>query len=408
MQKNISNHNSKNKINNFNEKLFCLYVYIFTIMSGIIYLAPQFSFILLFLVVLGMVVVSLFFNKLKFKNFKPFMLMSFSILFIFLLEAIFKFNNYIYEYTYYFILFGIIPVYFYSQTIDIEVILKTYVKLSLIVFFMYFWDPFVGYKIFNDYMSFGFNFALPIFCGLYLGRKYFNYKNLIIFELFIFFELLVFSNKGAALAGILFVLLYNVFITKWSIKHIFFVLIILIICLIVLFNILNILDKIIILLDSIGMRSYSIETLRRVILTQDYVIGLANRDIIWNNALYYFKQHPLVGLGTGGFQALTGTYSHNFLIDILVQYGIVGLFLFVVAVLKSFVAIFYKTSIKYKTFGILMFCLWFISLSTSMIFYKSLYFWIFIFFGFTKKHKWNSKNAVTEGGSIYESVVPKL
>ena len=366
----------------FNESLFALYTYLFTIMTGIIYLVPTMSFILLLFVVIGIVATSLIYNNLQLHNLSAMLPMLSIVMLLFLLDLLLRRNDFSFSYIYYFLIFGIIPIYLYSQTQDKRAIIKGFVKLSVFVFLLYFWVPFFGYKVFSDYMAFGYNFALPVFCGLYIGYEYFKYKWVMVLEIIALAELIVFSNKGAVLTGLIFVFIYNVVINKRDMKQLVRILIVTIIAVYMVSNLADILNFFANTLNSLGVSSYSLATLRRMILTGEYSIGLASRDIIWETAFVYIKKNLLFGIGTGGFQSLTGTYAHNFAIDILVQYGALGFFIFIIAFLRSAKAVFYKTQQMDKLFGVLMLCLWIVPLSTSMMLFESLYFWVFLFFGF--------------------------
>lgn len=64
--------------------------------------------------------------------------------------------------------------------------------------------------------------------------------------------------------------------------------------------------------------------------------GDANRSILRNLALDSFYNSPILGHGTGAIFFEIGTYSHNFLIDILVENGIIGLLIIICFLLYCF------------------------------------------------------------------------
>lgn len=65
--------------------------------------------------------------------------------------------------------------------------------------------------------------------------------------------------------------------------------------------------------------------------------GDANRSILRNMALDSFYNSPILGHGTGSIFFEIGTYSHNFLIDILVENGIIGLLIIICFLLYCFI-----------------------------------------------------------------------
>lgn len=378
---------SKVQINGINEKLFSLYFYIFSIMSGIIYLIPQYSKYVLLFVVGIMLFISIIYNNFKLRNTISIMIITIFMGLLFIFDFVFRSNSFLSTYAYYFIIFGLIPIYFYAQTRDNNIILEQYSKISILVFFMYFWTPIGGYTVFSDYMAFGFNFALPVFCGLYIARKRLHYKWTIILEMIMFAELIVFSNKSAVIAGLIFILLYNLFIETWNLKHFIKIFLGVIILLIAIYNINILLLYLSHILNFFGINSYSIKTFQRIIETQELTVGLTNRDVIWKLALKYFREHWILGMGTGGFQSVSGIYPHNLFIDILVQYGIVGMIVFIFGLFRTLKKIYIKHDNSDKLFIILLVSLGLVPLTFSMIFYESLPFWIFIYYGLIKLSK---------------------
>ena len=63
--------------------------------------------------------------------------------------------------------------------------------------------------------------------------------------------------------------------------------------------------------------------------------GDSNRSGIASEAIAAFSAAPLLGNGAGSVFGLLGTYSHNCFLDILVEYGLVGLLLVIAIVIAS-------------------------------------------------------------------------
>lgn len=65
-----------------------------------------------------------------------------------------------------------------------------------------------------------------------------------------------------------------------------------------------------------------------------------SRSILWKYSFFYFKEHPILGNGIGSVFFLFDQYSHNMLLDILCETGIIGALIFFI------VAIFFIKKIK--------------------------------------------------------------
>ena len=57
------------------------------------------------------------------------------------------------------------------------------------------------------------------------------------------------------------------------------------------------------------------------------------RESLWSNALSHFLENPIIG----GNIEIGGIYPHNFLIEILMSTGVVGMFLFMPVLIKGFI-----------------------------------------------------------------------
>lgn len=60
------------------------------------------------------------------------------------------------------------------------------------------------------------------------------------------------------------------------------------------------------------------------------------RGSLWKVAMKAFSDNPLLGHGIGSVFYEVGHYSHNFFIDVLVETGLVGLVVFVIILIRSF------------------------------------------------------------------------
>ena len=60
----------------------------------------------------------------------------------------------------------------------------------------------------------------------------------------------------------------------------------------------------------------------------------SNRLDLWERGLELFNEKPLAGIGIGGFEALTGKGLHNQFLIVLVEGGIIGFSLFIIALIQ--------------------------------------------------------------------------
>lgn len=60
-----------------------------------------------------------------------------------------------------------------------------------------------------------------------------------------------------------------------------------------------------------------------------------SRIDIWNNALQYFHQNPIIGCGIGYYKSVSEGYEHNLILEVLNSWGIVGAILLFVILFKS-------------------------------------------------------------------------
>jgi O-antigen ligase len=65
---------------------------------------------------------------------------------------------------------------------------------------------------------------------------------------------------------------------------------------------------------------------------QDLTIASAGRSDIWATSVALWSHNPLVGIGVGNYQLFdpAGQFSHNFILEILVELGMIGLVFFTI------------------------------------------------------------------------------
>jgi hypothetical protein len=316
-----------------------------------------------------------------------------SILFIFLFfvlfitDAIIRNNTYSFQYVYKFIYCGILPVIFLSKVRNIEKLVYYYVWFSLILFILFGSDPINGFGIFSDYMDYGFNLGLPVFIGLFIGYKYFKIRWMLIFVLLDFLCILIFSNKSSLLTVLVFIFIYYMLIDPISRRNIFkWIVPSSVVLLLVYFNIKSIIQFIYnIVVVKLHINSYSLTTITNYFHTKNDRVLYSGRSEIWEKAHWMIKENPIYGHGIGSFQDRYGFYSHNIILDLLLFFGIIGLFVFVIIIFYSLYKVL-KSNELIRLLGFFLFSLWFPKLLFSTYLFEDMGFWCFISFPFICKY----------------------
>lgn len=298
---------------------------------------------------------------------------------IFFLEMAFRPNTLTSVYFYNFIINGAIPVYLLMQLDNMKMVLKYFTSFSVPLFLIYMLDPFFNYALTFDYMTFGFEVALPSFCGFHIGRKVFGYRWMIIPEVLSIISLFIFSNRGALLAALAFAFLLAIIDDSSQPTKILRFGAIIVIIAVVFINAVPIIDFILKQIAKWNYYSYSLHAFRNM-LVSGVSKGLAGRDMLWSNAWEYFKASPLLGNGVGSFTNHYGNYPHNLILDILTSFGIIGFLVFLLTWLRP-ISLMFTSHYSLRVFLALVCCLSFVPLLTSSVLYANIYFWLFIALG---------------------------
>lgn len=307
-----------------------------------------------------------------------------------------SFNAIAFTRLYEFIIYGAIPIIIFSQIRNFEAFLKTYVKLAFLVFVLYIFDPINDYFISGTYMVFGYQAMLPAFFGLHIGRIKYNIRWFLLLEIIAFISLIVFANRMASIAAIFYILVINLFYTKITTKKIILYFIGVVVSITILINLNSILEYIVFFIDSLGYNSYSLTSIL-LFIEGDSITLDAGRGLIWEAAINLIKQKPIVGYGIGYFETINGLYSHNLLIDAILQFGIFGLLTIIILIINSIYKMKYSNK-NIQLVGIILFCTSFPKLFTSIYFFIEPTFWLLILFGITI----SKLSKIDKEGHIYE------
>ncbi len=368
------------------EFLFSLYLALFIFSKFLINQFPNYSFYILMIPCLIILFISIVISLIKKKilRFKmPFLVILLLFISLFLLSLLFNPNKYIGAYFYEFIIYGVITLYLFSKVKNFNMVIYYSAIFSIINFLLYYNDPFNGYYIFGDYMGFGLNCMLPIFCFLCTARKIFHSKIYLIAEMLALVELLLFSNRGAFFTAVvlefLFIMVSNDI--KNSNNIVMKYLILFFIVILITISIDKILLLIIDFLETIDFNSYSLKAFYQMLFEQSS--GLSGRDIIWENAYVYFKNSIFFGHGIGSFENVYGFYSHNILFEILTSFGILGGISFLISLIKYGFNIL-KNFNESRYILILFFSMGIIPLMFSVYTFRWPYYWIYLYLSIAK------------------------
>lgn len=296
-------------------------------------------------------------------------------------------NEEISNYIYSFLTYGAFTIFFCAQVVDFKYFLKSYAILTVICGLIMARDPLFNYQWSNDYMEFGFTSMLPAFAGAMILFTVFKYKISGLLMCLFFVELMIFANKGSVLTAlVLFIIGFSFFRNenKMNIKQITaFVFVLFFLYLyyadIFLFSV-GIADK-------LGVTSYSLNTMKIIMENTNDNIIYDSRIDIWNNALQYFQQNPIIGCGIGYYKSVSEGYEHNLFLEVLNSWGIVGGLILFVTLFKSVLRIFVKYTFSKQTTAILFLIIAIIPLLTSMTFWAYQPFWAFITFSLANQRQ---------------------
>lgn len=363
------------------ELIFALYLWGFTLLKPLIQVSGNLSTLILFSYVLILLVLSFYFEPRQRFNIAIYIIIG-SVLFILFLDLLFRANSYSITNIYNFIIYGLLPMHFFSKISNSKRFFEINVWISLTSLILYGWDPLFDYNLFGDYMSYGFGVILPAYFGLHIGRKILKHRFIFPFELVSLFLLFLFANRSTLLGAMLLWILVEIVIIKYNGKKLMKNSILFLVMGTILFNVTTLVDSLILITNKYGLYSYSLANYSR--LLHGNAVGFSSgRDGILITAEEFLrtKGNLLIGSGAGAYREEYGIYTHNMIADIWIEYGLLGITLIFMLIIKSIVKVYsYKNKFN-KLLGIFMMVLWFPKLLLSVVWLTDLGFWIFIAYG---------------------------
>ena len=112
---------------------------------------------------------------------------------------------------------------------------------------------------------------------------------------------------------------------------------------------------------------------------------------VWAEAEHMIDTKPEFGWGVGWFEMFSQQpYPHNFILQIMVEYGWAGLIVFLFISLISLRNMAKFRNSEKTIFAITILILWIAPLAVSVTYWRSMYFWVFFALCFMKKLKRSS------------------
>lgn len=354
-----------------NELLMAIYLFVFPNFSR---LYGNNSYI-----TYGIIAIMLFIYFIyNYKNYEisfPFIcIVTISIL-LFLITYIFNNNAMFDQYFKDFITYGVLSMLFFTKVKNYSVLLKYISYICLILFFISLFDLFNGFTLYSGYMSFGLFCALPSFLIFHIQRKYYHKKLFLIPELLSCVSLL-YANRNTIFICMIAVVLFDLFLTKSTLKRKLKYFLIILILVMILYNFETVLSW---LFSIFGNDSYALNAMLNWVKGETN--GLAGRDRIWSSAFEEINNNPFIGLGIGGYHSMYGIYCHNVFIEFLVSFGYLGLLLFLIII----IGICYKVFLKDRNvFSLYLFVIGILPLLFNDYFMVWKFFWVLLLYAFQK------------------------
>lgn len=242
-----------------------------------------------------------------------------------------------------FIKFGLIPLYLASNIKEYKYLAKYWYILgivNLIIWYLCLPKTIAGQI---DYMQMGvyMTYSLIIFCIRFYNEKSKQFINFMLIILTII-PIAFFANRISLVICIAFIIYNEVRLIKY--RNIIYsytkIVITVFISSMCILNLNSILIRLSDFLKTMNISSYSINKLIMMV-NSGFLAASSGRDSIYVSSIEIIKKAYGIPRGMGYFTHITGEiYPHNIILDMLICFGIIGIFLLLLLVI-----IFYK---KYK------------------------------------------------------------
>lgn len=286
------------------------------------------------------------------------------------LRNIYYLNYYIYYFSYFFLQCYIPTILFIDLKKNIGKLVEILIKYSIQVLILLI-SAYALKKLSTAYMAVGVATTFPILILILNYNKQKNIKYILVPSLIIYF---LKTNRS----GQLIILLYLVYIFMKKINIKIKIAITFLISFIIV-NLKNIVDEVYKKLLEYNIFSYSLLKYKRM-LDYGFSSGLSGRDEIYENTLNIIKNNLLIGKGMPALREIGSRfdYPHNIFLQILMEFGILGIVLFLVVLIRIYKS-YSKKTVEEKEFFIIVILMNIrLLFSSSYLVYPM--FWIMLFF----------------------------
>ena len=293
-------------------------------------------------------------------------------------QLVFNRNEVLDEYFRYFLLYCLLSYVLACFIVDYRslfcIILVESVLIGLMLVFQ---TVYKGVYI-GHYMTYGFA-MLPILISLSACYTVFGNKLILVPEMLCLYAIFFKANRSCIIAFVVFLVFKWLFCSKEkrSNSQVIKLIALILIGALILLLFFIFLESINRFFISRGIVIRGLDLMVQAIHYSDIELFTAGRGDLWKKALSMFATSPIIGNGIGVFESAYGIYTHNILLDILVQYGMIGLTVFLIFFIKSVNNIKLIQAHEKKVFVFSLLSIWLSKLMLSSSFWEEKTFWIY-------------------------------
>ncbi|MBP3912344.1 MAG: O-antigen ligase family protein [Niameybacter sp.] len=304
-------------------------------------------------------------------------------------------NNFTISCMMFFIIYGVVGIYFSDKVIIIERIYEYIIFISIVCLPQIISQDIDLFR--DNWMGISYS-VLPSFivCIVYLIT---TKKNIVLkafsimFVVIISYKIIPISSRGVILSLIMFILgLVIIKITKKITNKIYIFLLGAITVFFICFNVSEILKK---MSDYLRSNDVDIEFLNKIMKLAERNDLLNGRDMFYYLSMKGIEDKPILGNGIGSFTINTGlNYPHNLMLEIAYEGGIILCFIVIGLLFYCMIKIFLDTKIpeEKRIFLWVIFCSCIFRLLFSYSYWMEQRFWLLI--GLTLTFTISNKNKV--------------
>lgn len=271
--------------------------------------------------------------------------------------------------------YSCLPVILFSIVItDFKKLYSYFYKTSVFVSILLMILPMSGLLKFSEEYSMGFSYA-SVFYFIFLLNDFFFRKKIssALLLIPIFLVIFAYGSRGALvciLAFLIFRLIKNILQKKQMVQS--FLLIVFII--LTYLNFRNIL-----LLVERMFYTLNIQSRTLSLILYNEIEYSAGRDVLYSSIIEVLKEDPLSIRGINADYNLLGIYSHNIVLELMYEFGVIIGFILLMTILFTIIFVLFKKYVyEFDSLIIIILAIWSSQLMISYSIWISIYFWFYI------------------------------